>query len=577
MIMIMKKIKYLFLIFISTMSFSACSDYFNPDSDDTLKEDDYIGEKGELYSGYMGLAACVQEVADQAPFIEGLRGDLLEPTSNAPKEIWDVYNYSDVNNNTFADPKGYYKIIMNANDYIEHVFKYKAKNPNAVSSTTYDGIIGGAIRYKVWAYMMLAKNYGEAVYFDDALSSYTDISKYPLLKFDEIIEKCESLIETGVNGISGKGVVQWSSELFPTQGQSPTSLSWDRICPPAECLLAEIYLYQNKFQKAKENCIELIRKGGVEASYQLNLSEYNGEWKKFGYTFTRMEHIAVAFYDYSLKQTNRYIQYYSNTYPNKYYLRPTAVGMDRFAKQTNAGGVLNDRYRGEGVTYKKVNGEWVLQKFLLGNLTSDLIYRNDVLIALYRASDIHLFLIEALVGLGQFEQALAFFNDGVGSYYNATDGKFMHPFEEYPSTLYVTTSAGNKSNRGVRGRVDLSNVGKFSLNSVSALDTLVSINRLDSLIVEEFSLESAGEAKAYYAMNRMARRWSNTASKDWASKWINKAVSEGKNPSELWNNTVRSVWASKVGAKYTNGKGPSIASNLASDPDAWFMKFNLIK
>lgn len=573
----MKNIKFLFLALITGISFSACSDYFNPGSDDILKNDDYIGEIGELYSGYMGIAACVQEVADQAPFLEGLRGDLLEPTGNAPKEIWDVYNYNDLNGNSFADPKGYYKIILNANDYINHVFTYQEKNPNAVTKATYEGLIGGAIRYKVWAYLMLAKIYGEAIYLDDPLIAYQDISKYPLLQFDQIIEKCESLIEVGVNGVTGKGEVLWSSELFPTQGASPTSLSWDRICPPSECLLAEIYLYQNKFQKVKENCIEFIRKGGIEDSYQLNLSEYNGEWKKFGYTFSRMEHVTVAFFDYNLNQTNRFIQYFSDSYPNKYYLRPSTASMDRFAQQKMAGGAMGDKYRGDGATYRYSYGNVVFQKFLFGHQNSDMAYRSDVQIALYRAVDMHLFLVEALTGLGQFEQALAFFNDGVGSYYNATDGKFMPPFEEYPSSLYVTSKTGNRSNRGIRGRVDLSAEGLSALESASAMDTLVSINKIDSLIVEEFCLEKAGEAQAFYVMNRMARRWSTTASKSWASQWINKAIEDGDQPNELWLDKVRDIWAAKVGAKYTNGRGAFIETSLASSPEMWFIKFNLTK
>lgn len=572
----MKKTIYSIAIALSAITFSGCSDFFNPDTNDILLEKNYVGEYGELYSGFMGLAASVRDVADQASFLEGLRGDLLEPTINAPREVWDVYNYSDLTDNSFADPKGYYNIILNANDYLEHVFAYRKDNPTILSTEDYNGLIGGALRYKAWAYLMLAKIYGEAVYFDDPLSSYTDINKYPVLKFDDLMEKCRQLVEVGMNGVDGKGVIQWSVALFPNQGQSATSLMWDRICPPAECLLAEIYLYQNNFQKAKENCIAIIKRGGEqEASYQLNLSEYNGEWKLFGYSFVRKEQIAVAFYDFSLRQTNRLIKYYSNTYPNNYILRPTTVSMNRFANQANAGGVLNDKYRGSGVSYKYVNNDWVFQKFLTGNETSDKIYTNDVQISLYRASEIHLFLVEALVGLGRFTEALAFLNDGVGSYYNATTGKFLPPFEEYPTCLYRTASTSEMANRGIRGRVDLGKVGEFAITSATALDTLVNIRRLDSLIVEEASLELAGEAKAYYAMNRMVRRWSATASKDWAQYWINKTGSA--NPNNLWSADVQTTWATKVGAKYANGNGATISSLLAADLNNWFIKYKVNK
>jgi len=570
----MKKTIYKIAILVLAISFTGCDDFLNPDTDVILLEKDYVGEYGELYSGYMGIAASVQDVADQASFLEGLRGDLLEPTDNAPREIWDVYNHADLTGNSFADPKGYYNVILNANDYLAHLFAYREKNPTILPEATYNGLIGGALRYKAWAYLMLAKIYGEAIYLDAPLTSYVDIKKYPVLKFDDLIEKCRKLIEVGINDVDGKGDVQWSSALFLNQGQSATSLMWDRICPPAECLLAEIYLYQNDFQKAKENCIAIIKRGGEqEASYQLNLSEYNGEWKLFGYSFVRKEHIAVAFYDYSLHQTNRIIDYYSNSYPNKYYLRPTTVAMNRFERQPNSGGVLNDKYRGVGVTYKSVNSNWVFQKFLTGNETSDKIYTNDVQISLYRASEIHMFLVEALIGLGRFEEALAFLNDGVGSYYNATTGKFLHPFEDYPTSLYRTASTSEMANRGIRGRVDLGKVGEFALNSPTALDTLKNMRRLDSLIVEEASLELAGEAKAYYTMNRMARRWSTGASKSWAQHWTDQAGST--NPDNLWGTDVQNVWAAKIGAKYSNGNGSNVNSLLSSDLNNWFLKFNL--
>ena len=568
----MKKLIYSVLVTALAFSFSGCTDFFNPDTSEILLEKNYVGDYTELYSGYMGLAGAVQDVADQASFLEGLRGDLLEPTPNAPREIWDIYNHQDLAGNAFASPKGYYNVIMNANDYLQHVFAYRQKDSTSISATTYKGLVGGALRYKAWAYLQLAKIYGEAVYFDEPVTSYGDISKYPVLKFDDLISKCLELIEVGTHGIDGKGDVIWSTELFPGQAQSPTSLSWDRICPPKECLLAELYLYKNEFQKVKENCIAIIKRGGEnEASYQLNLSEYNGEWKNFGYSFTRKEHICVQFYDYSLHQTNRYVQYYSNTYPNKYYLRPTGAAISRFKNQLMSG-TPGDKYRGSGVSYKEVNGDTVFYKFLPGNLTSDKIFTNDVMICLYRAAEVHMFLVEALVGMGHFEEALAFLNNGVTSF-NKNTGKFEGAFAEYPSCLYATSSTSEGSNHGIRGRVTLDPVGTYALSSATALDTLINMRRLDSLIVEETSLEFAGEGKALYAMNRMARRWSSNADRSWATYWTNRVGSN--NPGNLWGATVQETWANKIGAKYTNGTGAAVSSSLKTSLDNWFMKYKL--
>ncbi len=566
----MKKTLYILPLVCLSLVFAACDDFFNPDTSDILLEKDYVGDYTELYSGYMGLAASLQNVADNASFLEGLRGDLLEPTPNATREMWDVYNYADMSGNLFASPKAYYNIVINANDYLAHVFDYRKKDSTSVSKSVFEGLIGGALRYKAWSYLQIAKIYGEGVYFDDPVTAYGALEKYPVLQFDDLIAKCIDLIETGMNGVNGKGDVIWSSELFPGQGASPTSLSWDKICPPKECLLAELYLYKNEFEKAKDNCIALIKRGGEnEASYQLNLSEYNGEWKNFGYAYTRKEHICLQFYDYSLHQTNRYIEFYSNTYPNKYYLRPTQVARNRFERQTMSG-IINDRYRGSGVTYSYRNGDWVLYKFLEANLNSDNIYRNDVPVVVYRAGELHLFLVEALVGLGRFQEALAFLNDGIGSYYNSTIGKFNPPFSEYPVTLYRTSSTSEMANRGVRGRVGVDPVGTFALAAgVTALDTLKFMQKLDSLIVEETLLELAGEGKGLYAMNRMARRWSANADKNWAAKWMK---TESNN---LWGTKVQTDWAEKIAQKYTNGEGAKVGSLLKSDLKNWFIKYQL--
>ena len=282
-----KKIYFLALLF---PLLSGCDDFFAPNTDDTLLEKDYIGTSYELYTGYMGLAACVQDVVDLEMFLEGLRGDLLEPTTNAPVEMWDVYNYKDLqqpfSDNALADPKGFYAVILNSNDYLEHVFEYKEKYPTVLSTSDYNGIIGGALRYKAWAYLMLAKIYGEAVYLDDPLATYQDLSQYPVLKFDGIIDKCIDLIETGMNGVNGKGDIRWSNTLYPGQGDSPESLEWNRICPTPECLLAELYLYKTKkentaeenavyYQKVWDNCVSIIRTGGTQqASFTFNKSKY---------------------------------------------------------------------------------------------------------------------------------------------------------------------------------------------------------------------------------------------------------------------------------------------------------------
>lgn len=564
-----KKIYFLALLF---PLLSGCDDFFTVDKEDTLLEKNYIGTSYELYTGYMGLAACVQDVVDQAMFLEGLRGDLLEPTTNAPAYMWNVYNYKDqekpFTDNVLADPKGFYALIMNSNDYLQHVFEYKEKYPTVLSTSDYNGIIGGALRYKAWAYLMLAKIYGEAVYLDDPLATYQDLSQYPLLKFDDLVDKCISLVEDGMNGVHGKGDIRWSTVLYPGQGDSPESLEWNRICPTPECLLAELYLYkakkensveQNKgyYQKVWDNCVSIIRTGGIEASFQLNKSKYDGSWSQLFSTiaYNRQDHITVAFYDYSKKQTNRVIEYFSDTYPNKYYLRPAEKAVTRW----EVSGAKDQANRGINKSYKESTAGLIFYKFLGAHITSDYIYRNDVPLCYYKAADIHLWLAEACAGLGRYREALLFLNgqssarQNFGSLYNKAKGVFAPPFEQYPTCLYESVGKESQLNcQGVRGRISAPALGEWILSeNEETNDVIVEPEyahwMVDSLLVEESRLESAGEARTYYTMLRSSKRWGDKA---------------------------RKVWADKVGEKYTTS-GAAIANRLETSDENWFIKYDL--
>jgi starch-binding outer membrane protein, SusD/RagB family len=541
----LRKIALVSIFGISVMLLSGCSSFFNPDNDATLSNDDYINSLSELYSGFLGMSAAVQNVADQSIYLEGLRGDLLEPTNNATEEMRDIYNYKDIvngttlNGNSLADPKGYYNIILNCNDYIVKATEYKTKNSTAIDDASYKGLVGGAIRYKVWAYMMLAKIYGQAIWVDDPLTSYQDISKYPILSFDDIIAKCIDQMVNGVNGIAGTNVYSLST-LF-THYSAP--VEWDRICPCPEILLQELYLWHGDYQKVIDYGLSMITTGGVNGYYLLNMALQGSKWIALAYSFAAREHIFVSYYNYTNNQNNHLVPYFSNLYTNKYYMRPTTVAMNRFygqVVQTNGSDNM-----GLGYTFSQVNGDWVLTKYTRNNASSSTYYRSDNIVSLYRASDIYMFMCEALVQQGRFQEAYCLLNGGIDDFINSAASSFKHPFESYPVTMhYDPTSSSWGTNQGIRGRMKMAAVG----DSISTTLTKVQLQqKWDSIMVEEAALETAGESRAYYAMIRTAKRWGDAE---------------------------RAMWADKVVAKYPDG-GTAIKAKLIADIKNWFIQYKL--
>ncbi len=541
---IMEKFAALFIV---AALFVSCSD----ETTDLLDEGNYVGVNSELYSGLWGCASTVADVADQALILEALRGNLLEPTENAGTEVWNIWKYSDLNGNTLADPAGYYRVIMNVNDYVAHVDKYRKENPTALNfeekyGVTFDLYISTAIRYKVWAYMMLAKIYGEAIYFDDPLSEYQDIAKYPKLGFDQIIDKCLELMNTGMYGVDGKQITRWRTFLFPSiTGENEGHMRYDRYQFTPQCLLAELYLYKRDYHNAAINAMTEItlggRTGGGECYIMPLRGAYSSGWKNCIHTYFRWEDITMASYNPRMYETNRLEDFASNVSPYSYYVRPTQVAMARFDTTSvpcieNA--ILSDRYRGRGGTFAETEtGQIILRKWVSGVAQT-----TETVIPLYRASGLHLILCEALAGLAKdpstteemrnafIETALVLLNQGIGTYWDTTTGdfkagscfdkviKYFDPSNanKYLANLYRgtnhTQSASQYIHKGIRGRVAMGNVGGdiLSTDEDSGLPLYTPEEqcwKLDSLLADEYFFELSGEGQVMFALYRMMQNY----------------------------------------------------------------------
>lgn len=549
---------------VASLLLVSCTD----DTTDVLDESTYPQTISELYAGLWGCASTVADVADQALIIEALRGNLAQPTSNAGTELWDIYEYRDLNGNSLVDPAGYYRIIMNVNDYVAHVNAFRQENPTALNfeemyGVSFDMYISTAIRYKVWAYLMLGKIYGEAVYFDDPLKEYQDIKNYPTLNFEQIIEKCMQLMTTGMYGVDGMQMTRWRTFLFPsTTGEEEGLMRYDRYQFTPYTLLAELYLWKaalspnpNDYKQAAINAMTEITNGGYTSgaeNYLLSLrGAYGSNFKNAIHTYYRWEDVTMASYNPRVGESNRLEDYASNVAPYSYYVMPTDDARARFDTTyiANSDQQYRDN-RGSGRTFSEATpGQYVLTKWINGSSQT-----SETIIAIYRASNLHLMLCEALSGVARFttdetqrhaliEAALALINGGIGSYWNASTGAYAEDScfdilydifgkgstaSPYLANLYRGGTHENRAsqyiNRGVRGRVDMLYVG----DSILVKDELTNDYlytpeqqcwKLDSLIAEENFFELSGEGHVMFTMHRIKRSYAG-AHDDFFIDWM---------------------------------------------------------
>ena len=537
----MKKItKNLIALAAAVAMLPACTD----DTVDLLNENHYVGVSSELYSGLWGLVSDVAKVADQAPILEGLRGGMIEPTENATSEMMDIYNYAalDSTNNEIANPAGYYHLINEVDDYVKRVDDFRSKDSTALDfehqyNVTFDLYISTAVRYKVWAYMQLAKFYGGAIVYDVANHEGT------WKDFDQVIEHCIDLMEgNNTYGSNGMNAVRWRNFLAPdpTINDSRDMQQYDCYQFTPWTLLTELYLWKGDYLSAyKYATQELDNAGFIGNCYQISLHSGNyGEWKylfrcsnkdKSSSEFLRIETITNASYSPRQGESDRLEDYASTSNLCHYYIRPTLKGMARF--DTISVAPYSDSYRGRNGTYSTRNGVPELAKWIDVKPAGKESEESNI--ALYRAAHLHLMLCEALTGLAleekdsvlqgaYIEAALALINEGIGKYWDTDNNAYKGCFaqintamSQYAMPAFSTTlhGASDYLNVGLRKRVQLNAVGTDFIEVdtlgqyTMPMDMSDRIWKVDSLLSEEAFFELSCEGHVMPIFYRMMERW----------------------------------------------------------------------
>lgn len=488
---------------------ASCNGFFEPNLENRLEEQDNYSDMANVYASFMGLYAVVQDVAPKVVVLSELMGDLMTPTDQAPDDYWGVFRYENMSASSVADPAPLYQLVVNCNDFLRNTSEYNRKYPGVIKDNIYKQMIAGAVCIRTWAYLNIGKLYGEAVYYDYALIGETDLSKQPLLSFEQLVPELIHFMNKGVDNVSGLRNVDINN-MFGTSG------IWSVVPVSPDALMLELYLWNKDYESAAKRGINLITGQSLMAagdnhkntlSYQFG-SNKNG-LKKWSTLFSETpvavhgkEALTIVLFDYTQRQVNPLYSLCSTDPACEYYIRPTNVLMNKYSGKDYQDGVnhVNDP-RGTGVTIANEQGKRVLCKYIQDRD----IQQQDAPIYLYRAAEIHLMIAEALNALGRYDAADAVLNEGFQPYWEAGN-RFYQPFDA-PIYAFEKMKAG----RGVRGRLDIPFVKSVDERFVSGLEPdteAYNMKRkavIDSLIVEETAREFAGEGKRWFAMMRIAR------------------------------------------------------------------------
>lgn len=537
-------------VFVSGSLFltTSCDDFFETNPANIMNDEDYMGKESDIYRGYLGIQTRMQEVGDQAMILTDTRCQYLETTGNAPVALQNINNYEPTDGNTYADPTGYYAVVVACNDFLTKIDDFYTEVNGVVSDSAkvrIPRLVSGALRYKVWAYLMLGRIYGEAYWYDTSnteLVSLSDTKTFEHLDMKGICDKCIDLLDNGIT-LCGQQIpadltMDWTRWVEPLVGDANYDY-WKYMSPDWLCLRAELTTWRTNYEDAAAAKADWqwVRDNVLQFLYdQTNLKWYNyatcmtltlyyaqmfyGEGAVEDNIYTgsgdgHLQTLSAIYYDYDNFQRNRIVQYLCPEYPGDgYYLRPSEYAMSQYNSSDLRGEtqkLMVTRYN-EGLALTK----FYYTRYNSRGYLRTKIFEIEPQIYLYRGHELHYWLAEAENHLGHWQVCDALLNDGVLNYFpggvntlpkDSIDGDRM--WDERYSSFFA--ASGGYGDLGLTGTV------KGALHDLTQLpdggDTLAfafdedRIKEYDLALADEFLKEFTGEGKSYSYLCKMAERY----------------------------------------------------------------------
>ena len=437
-------IKYWILIFI--LGFASCSDYFSPELDTLLPEEesfkDYLSSRAAVNGLYTGL----QDLMTSYVVTGELRGDMLMPTSSADQDLIDIYQLKITADNTYLSYREYYTLIASCNDVEAQLTKLREKG------TTYDealdNMYGETLLLRSWAYFYLLRNFTENPYITAAYSSADADVPYT----DWLNQQTSELLTAGT-------IIQDIEKAIPLLDADNISSSGFFHLASAYAFLGEVYLWENQYDEAISALHKSIDSGNG-GRFILDKDLENAKWQNIfkGDESATDEIMTKVIFDKGEKQENGLMPIFSGAAPAGNQLIPVSFITQSLQGTHRFGGTFTNNLEVKKYTR-----------------SVDDAYTSDMPVILYRAADVHLMLAEAYNRISEPETALDLLNTGSDSLF----------------------TAGSK---GIRGRVAQA---ALKITSTEPGEILL---ELEDMILEERGRELAFEGKRWYDLVRIARR-----------------------------------------------------------------------
>ena len=235
---------------------TSCSDMLDTDSDRQVF-DPALDEKTDSMFYTLGILKGMQQVADQYVLQNEMRGDLVATNVYTETDLRRLADFTADATCKYDSAYMYYRIINNCNYYIAHRDTTLLTGSRKVAIPEY----AEALAVRAWAYIQLAKQYGEVPFFTEPLTSIGDANNnFPKKDMQGI---CDALAPQMVQyagtpvptyGNISAGVLNSSSSDSPEEKNVQSS----KAMLPIDVVLGDLYLETHQYELAARSYFNYI-------------------------------------------------------------------------------------------------------------------------------------------------------------------------------------------------------------------------------------------------------------------------------------------------------------------------------
>ncbi len=338
---------------------TSCEEFFSPDQDIKITEEDLFNDWYEYRSTAMGLYGLQQELVEQLVVLGELRGDLLTVTENADVDIMEIYNFNISKENKYASPQNFFKLIAASNRFLSILEReHPEVLDKSVQVNNYDRLYGEALCMRAWAYFNAVRIYGKVPFIDQRITTIEEINDFinsPVTYIDSVY------VQYSINGYDNDTIFNKETTLskqyfdtdmvirhFTNELEDKVKAvgvnhyienkdnSWEVTIWSDwgyNTLLGHMFLTLGDLSKSALYFEKVLYNSSTNKRYQLDKSFADDQWYNIFVNIDSREHIYTIWFNKSKQQQNGFQRLFESWSSNEYMLQPTKECVHKFESQ----------------------------------------------------------------------------------------------------------------------------------------------------------------------------------------------------------------------------------------------------